>query len=204
MSDPARFRRALAAIDAANADDPNRIEVRGETRPKELAHAALVSEWIERLMPGAGEALRLAARAHHVRRWEIARTTFPADRAGYHRWRVALHAHHARVVGELLAAAGYTPDEIARVQDLVRKRGLGRDPEVQALEDALCLVFLETQLAELADRMDAAKLVDVTRKTLRKMSPDAVALADGLPLAPRERELLGRAIAEERAGAPIP
>jgi hypothetical protein len=204
VTDPARFRRAIAAIDAANADDPTRIRIRGALRAKELAHAELVSEWVAKLAPGASEALRLAARAHHVRRWEIARASFPADRAGYHRWRVALQAHHARIAGELLAGAGYTPEEIARVQDLVRKRGLGRDPEVQALEDALCLVFLETQLSELADRMEPDRIVPVLRKSLRKMSPEAIALAGGLPLAPRERELLGRAVAEERAGAPIP
>jgi hypothetical protein len=196
VTDPARFRRAVAAIDAANADDPTRIEVRGALRAKELAHAELVSEWIAKLAPGASEALRLAARAHHVRRWEIARASFPADRAGYHRWRVALQAHHAQIAGELLAEAGYTPEEIARVQELVRKRGLWRDPEVQALEDALCLVFPETQLRELADRMEPVKLVDVMRKTLRKMSPAAIALAGGLPLAPRERELLARAVSE--------
>jgi hypothetical protein len=199
-----RFERAIAAIDAANAADPNRIVVRGARRPKELAHAELVSAWVARLAPDASEALRLAARAHHVRRWEIPRTSQPADRAGYHRWRVALHAHHARIAGELLAAVGYAPDLIARVQDLVRKRGLGRDPEVQALEDALCLVFLETQFAELAGRMQASKLADVLRKTLRKMSPAAHALAASLPLAAPERALLERAVAEERGGAPIP
>ena len=36
-----RFDRAIATIDAANADDPNTIVVRGDARPKELAHAEL-------------------------------------------------------------------------------------------------------------------------------------------------------------------
>jgi hypothetical protein len=203
MTEPARFLRAIAAIDAANADDPHEIAVRGARRKKELAHAELASAWIERLAPDASEALRLAARAHHVRRWEIPRGDYPSDRAGYHRWRVALHAHHAAIAGRILREAGYADDAIARVQDLVRKRGLGRDPEVQALEDALCLVFLETQLAELAARMDDAKLLDVVRKTLRKMSPAAHAHAQALPLAPRERELLARAVAEERAASRV-
>jgi hypothetical protein len=198
-----RLERALAAIDAANAGDPNSIELRGARRPKELAHAELVSAWVARLAPGASEALRLAARAHHVRRWEIPRADYPADRAGYHRWRKALHEHHARIAGLLLAQAGYAPAEVARVQDLVRKRGLGRDAEVQALEDALCLVFLETQLAALAQRMDPAKLVGVIRKTLRKMSPAAQALAAELPLGSGERLLLSRAVREEGEGAPL-
>ena len=78
MSD--RLRQAFDAIDAANADDPNQIRVRGKLRPKELAHANLATEWVERLRPDAGDALRLAARGHHVRRWTIPRTEYPEGR----------------------------------------------------------------------------------------------------------------------------
>lgn len=187
-----RLARALAAIDAANAGDPHSLEVRGERRPKEQAHAELVSEWVLRLRPEASEALRLAARAHHVRRWEIARSDYPEGRAGYHRWRKALHAHHAGVLTRILTEAGYDAATIERAGVLVRKQGLGRDEEVQVLEDALCLVFLETQFRELAERLEEEKLLDVTRKTLRKMSPEAVARAAELPLDERSRALLAR------------
>ena len=192
----ARLDRALSAIDAANARDPNRLVVRGETRPKELAHAELASEWVARLEPDASEALRLAARAHHVRRWEIPRSQEPEGRAGYHRWRRSLQAHHAAVAREILTAEGYEAELIERVESLIRKQGLGRDPEVQVLEDALCLVFLETQFEALADRLDMEKTVDVTRKTLRKMSPRALELARALPLGEAAREILARASAD--------
>lgn len=196
MGDTERLRKTLAAIDAANADDPNRLVVRGESRPKELAHAELASEWVETLCPGASDALRLAARAHHLRRWEIPRSEYPEGRAGYHRWRVALQAHHAREAARILEADGWDPDTVARVQAIVRKKNLGRDPEVQVLEDALCLVFLETQFHDLTARLDEEKVVDVTRKTLRKMSPVAVERALGLPLDAADRALLERARAE--------
>jgi hypothetical protein len=183
--DEERFARAIAAIDAANADDPNTLVVRGQERPKELAHAELVSEWVRRLRPDAGEALLLAARAHHLRRWAVPRESYPEGRAGYLRWRRDLHERHARDVGALLSAEGYDELAVARVQKLVRKRDLGRDPDVQALEDALCLVFIETQFADLAARTDPEKMVDVTRKTLAKMSDEgrrhALELAAGLP-----------------------
>jgi Domain of unknown function (DUF4202) len=193
-----RLQRALAAIDAANADDPQRIRVRGAERPKELAHAELVSEWVLRLAPEASDALLLAARAHHVRRWEIPRADYPEGRAGYHRWRVALQEHHARTADAVLEREGWDEATRRRVGELVRKRGLGRDPEVQVLEDALCLVFLETQLRDVAARLPAAKLEDVARKTLRKMSPEARRRAAELPLDPRERALLARATAQPR------
>jgi hypothetical protein len=189
-----RLSRAIAAIDAANADDPNLVVVRGRERPKELAHAELVSEWVGRLAPAPSEALLLAARAHHVRRWAIPRDSYPQGRPGYLRWRRALHDLHADTVGRILAEAGYDTATIRRVQDLVRKRGLGRDAEVQVLEDALCLVFVETQLHDLAARLDADKMVDVARKTLVKMSPDAIALVAEIDLADEDRVILQRAL----------
>jgi len=187
-----RFDRAIAAIDAANADDPNTIVVRGETRPKEVAHAELVSAWVDVLRPDASDALRLAARAHHLRRWTVPRSSFPTGRAGYLRWRRDLHEQHAREVGEILVGVGYEDDTIARVQDLVRKRGLGKDPEVQTLEDALCLVFLETQFDDLAARLDPDTLDGVVDKTLKKMSPDAIARVADLDLTAEARVRLAR------------
>lgn len=195
--DDERFRRAVASIDTRNSDDPNQIEVRGKLRPKELAHAELATEWIEQLVAEPSEALRLAARAHHLRRWAIARSSYPAGRAGYHRWRRALQQLHAEEVGEILEAHGYETATIDRVGALVKKQGLsrGNDPEVQALEDALCLVFLETQLASTAAKLaDREKTIDVLRRTAAKMSPQAISLAEGLPLQSDERTLLESAL----------
>lgn len=193
MGDPERLRRALAAIDVANAEDPNRLDVRGALRPKELAHAELAGEWIEKLRPGASEALRLAARAHHLQRWRIPRAQYPDGRPGYLAWRRALQALHAELAAAILEEAGYDEAIRQRVCELIQKKGRAGDPEEQALEDALCLVFLETQLDDLAARLAASKLLEVLRKTLRKMSPEAVRVARGLPFTDAQHRLLERA-----------
>jgi hypothetical protein len=189
-----RLRRAIAAIDAANAGDPHTIVARGRRRAKEQAHAELVSEWIEKLAPGASEALRIAGRAHHLRRWEIPRADYPEGREGYLRWRRALHDFHAEATAAILGGCGYDAGLIRRVSDLLHKRGLARgDAEAQVLEDALCLVFLETQYREIAERLADDKLLDVTAKTLRKMSERAKALALELPLDARDVATIRRA-----------
>jgi hypothetical protein len=191
----AQLRRALAAIDVANAEDPVRIRVRGEERPKEQAHAEMMSEWVTRLDPNASEALLLAARAHHVRRWEIPRSSYPDGRKSYLEWRRALHGHHAAVAAEILEGEGYGAETIERVGAILHKRGLGRDPEIQVFEDALCLIFLETQLADFSSRY-ADKLEGVARKTLKKMSDQGIAQALALPLPEGARDLLTRVQAE--------
>jgi hypothetical protein len=187
---------AFAAIDAANAGDPHTIVVRGERRPKEQAHAELAVAWVRRLDPSASDALLLAARAHHVRRWEVPRSSQPEGRAGYLKWKRGLQQHHADVAGRVLAEAGVDADTIERVQSLVKKERLKTDPEVQALEDALCLVFIETQFGELTDQLGDDHMVEVVVKTLRKMTPAGRQAALGLPLADDAVRIVGRALAQ--------
>jgi ketosteroid isomerase-like protein len=200
MATSARLRAALAAIDEANGADPTVVTVRDRTGPKEIIHADLVTEWVCGLKPGAGDALLLAARGHHFRRWTVPRASYPAGRAGYLRWRKDLHAQHAQELGVVLADAGYDAAATAQVQALVRKDGLTRaaeDDDVQVLEDALCLVFLETQLVETAAKLDPAKLPGVITKTAAKMSAAGRALIASVPLGPGALRLLDEAFARD-------
>ena len=196
-----RFERAIAAIDAANEGDPHRIEVGGEALPKERTHARMLSEWVRRLDPAASEALLLAARAHHVRRWTIPRGSFPPGRGGYLRWRAHLRGFHADEAERLLRGVGYDDATIQRVRQIVLKQGLTRDPatgdpDVRTFEDGLGLVFLETQFDELAARIgDDEKMARIIARTLRKMSARGREAALGLDYGERERAILERASA---------
>src|SRR5689334_6093651 len=133
MSDTARFDAAVRLIDAANAEDPH---------GRGLLYSQRMSEWLERNEPGASEALRLAARAQHLRRWTIPRSDFPMDRIGYLKWRTTLYRFHADEAAAILRDVGYDEQTIARVGSLIRKERLKQDAEAQALEDVICLVFL--------------------------------------------------------------
>lgn len=192
-----RLEKAIELIDARNADDPNTLVIRGERRPKEQAHAEMVFERVKRLRPDAGEALLLAARAHHVRRWTIPRSSYAEGRVPYLQWRNALKEVHAAELRAAMTVAGYDAATIDRAEFIVRKRDLTRDGEIRVLEDAICLVFLETQFHDVAARLDRAKMIDVLRKTIRKMSPAGISAALALDLAPEDRALLG-----EAAGGP--
>jgi hypothetical protein len=163
MDHTTRLARAIAAIDAANADDPNTLTFRGEVHPKELLHAELLTEWIRKLRPDAGDALLLAARAHHLRRWERPRADYPAGRSGYLRWRRDANRWHAEIAAPLLREAGYDAATIEHASELIARRPPLTDPDRQALEDGVCLVFLERQLDEFAGRTEHEKVVDILR-----------------------------------------
>jgi len=186
-----RYDAAVAAIDAANAEDPNTVDVRGREQPLALAHGQLAAGWIEQLVDQPDEGLLLAARAHHLRRWQVSRDSYPPGRPGYLRWRRDQKARHAADVAEILEVSGYPPAEIERVQGLVRREQVDG---AQAVEDAACLVFIETQLASLAARMDHQLMIEVIRKTARKMSAPGLDLVASIPLGESEQALLGEAL----------
>lgn len=139
----ARLDTVFRLIDAANARDPNLETWQGAAQPKELLYGQRMSGWLERLQPDVGELPRIAARGQHIRRWEIPRDSYPMTREGYLKWRTFLYGFHGEKVGELMAEAGYEPAAVERVGAILSKRGMKADPEVQWVEDAACLVFLE-------------------------------------------------------------
>jgi len=197
--DEARFEEALRRIDAANARDLNREVWEGVEHPKELLYGRRMTEWLERLEPDASEALRLAVRAQHIRRWELPRDLYPRDRAGYHRWRTELYGRHADHADEILRGLSYDDHMIQRVRDLLMKKRLKSDPEAQTLEDVACLVFLEFYFAEFAPQYDEAKVVTILRRTWKKMSERGHAAALRLEMPAEARRLVEKALAGDEA-----
>jgi hypothetical protein len=85
---------------------------------------------------------------------------------------------------------GDEPPTIERVRRIVAKRDLGKDRDAQVLEDVLCLVFIETQLHDLRLRLAGPKMLEVVRKTLGKMSAEAMELALTIELPDDDRALI--------------
>jgi Domain of unknown function (DUF4202) len=115
-------------------------------------------------------------------------------RAGYLKWRADLKIFHAKKAGEILREAGYDEAVVRRVQELNLKKNFPRDPEARVLEDALCLVFLEFQFADLAAKTDDDKIINALQKSWQKMTDAARAEALKLNYGPREKALLDYAL----------
>jgi hypothetical protein len=182
-----RFEDAIARFAAAHDEDPKGLARRYHER---------LAAWVARLDPAPSEALQLAARCQHLRRWTQPRSAYPMTTEGYKRWRAALARFHAEEAGRILREVGYDDETVEAVGGLLVKKGLRRDPQVQLLEDAICLTFLELELEELAGRTAEDKVVEILQKTWAKMSPAghaaALALAPSLPEG--SQRLLARAL----------
>ena len=190
------FHQAIQAFEQANAQDPNRVRVERQEYPRELWYARELNRWVLRLQANASESLQLAARSQHLERWKIPRSDFPTGRLGYLNWRKKLAQFHASRAEEILGAVGYPAEMIQRVRELNLKQDIRHDPETQVLEDALCLVFLESQLSEFSEKTEDAKLVEIIRRTWKKMSSKGREMALQLNLDAATRTLIKQAISE--------
>ncbi len=181
-----RLTAAYDLIDAANARDP---AGQAETYGRRM------TETLERFAPDAPEPLRIAARAQHIERWTIPRSSYAEGRIPYLTWRKELQKLHARRACEIMAQCGYSEDEIARAGSLLRKERLKQDPDAQTLEDVICLVFLQHEAEPFIAKHEDDKVRDILAKTAKKMSEKGLAAAGGVPMGDRLKRLLGEALA---------
>jgi hypothetical protein len=205
--DPDRQRRAIARFDAANAEDPRREKVDGVERPKELLYAGRLTAMLNRYLPDASEALRLAVRCQHLQRWKIPRAEYPMTRIGYNDWRTRLRDFHAELAAGMLREVGYDEAMIGSVRSLLRKEGLKSNADAQALEDVVALVFVESYLADFVaghDGYDAAKFLDILTRTARKMSARGRRAALTMIALPQELAPLVQTAMGANAGQPDP
>lgn len=190
-----RLNNTLAAFDLANKEDPHQEIVDGKPVPKEWIYAQRMTHHLHQFCPSPSEVLQLAARSQHICRWKIPRSDYSMDKQGYKKWRMDLATLHGDIAGGIMAEQGYDEATIARVKDLLLKRSLKRDEEVQLLEDVVCLVFIEFYLEDFASKHDEEKLIDIIRKTWNKMSSRGHEAALKLPLSDNMLALVGKALA---------
>ncbi len=191
-----RLDQAFRRFDEANAQDPRSEMVKGHALPSELVYGQRMSARLAVFAPDAPETVKLAARAQHIRRWEVPRDTYPEGRAGYLKWRTDLYKRHGDIAGAILEEVGYDDGTIERVRTLLRKRGLKTDPDVQLLEDVICLVFLEYYFHDFAKQHPEEKLISIVQKTWKKMTIKGHEAAMKLDYAPEDLTLIQKALQE--------
>jgi hypothetical protein len=191
-----RLVKTIEFIDEVNSEDPNKETFNGTEYPKELLYSMRMSEWLDKLEPGASNELRIATRAQHIQRWKIPRDRYPINRDGYREWRKVLMDLHADKVAEIMAQQGYGESSISRVKSLIKKEKFKTDYESQLLEDVVCLVFLDNYFSEFSKehKNDKNKINRIITKTWNKMSEKGRALAIDLDIPDDARTLIVNAL----------
>lgn len=170
------------------------IVVDGKEIPYELHYAQKMSNYLSLRCPDASEALRLAIRSQHFRRWEVPRDSYPMTRIGYHSWRTFLKKRQADQAWQICKDCGYSEEEAERVASLIRKEDMKTDEESQILEDVACLVFLDDQFEDFEKGHNEEKIISILRKTWIKMSDKGHELALKIPMSERSQDLMRKAL----------
>lgn len=186
MTALSRLDACFAAIDAANSADPN-VE---DGQPADLLYGQRMSAEQALLYPQASEPLRIACRGQHIERWLLPRASFPEGRDGYLEWRREQGRRHAARVTGIMRDAGYDDAAVEHAGQMLRKEGIKRDADVQALEDIACFTFMRWYMAPFSHKQEPEAMERIVNRTARKMSAMA-----------RERALSEFAIPEPFAAA---
>jgi hypothetical protein len=194
MTNTSFVNATFSAIDAVNQQDPNTEPTAEGIIAKEHLYAQRMTKKLNEFIQNPSEHLQIACRAQHIKRWSIARKDYPMDRTGYKKWRVDLGAFHANLTAELMAGVGYDEDDQERVKNILQKRHLKRDSEVQSMEDVACLVFMQYHLANFAQKHEEPKLIGIIQKTWNKMSEQGQQAALSLPLSDKMLALVQKAL----------
>lgn len=170
IDDRDRFEATIKAIDQANSEDPHVVLVGEKEISKELLYSQRMTETLFQYDGEPQEALQLAARGQHIRRWTIPRDEYPMDRKGYLQWRTKLKLMHAGLMEEIMATNGYDTEIIKQVKLLINKNKLKTDLASQQLEDVVCLVFLKHYFTDFLQKHDDDKVISILQKTWQKMT----------------------------------
>lgn len=189
-----RLAKVLSLIDECNQKDPNQELDKGISYPKEWLYGQRMSRCLLHFEPRASEPLQIAARAQHIERWKIPRADYPMDRIGYLKWRTFLYQFHADRVKTIMQSGGYEKDSIEQAESLLLKKNLKSNPEMQILEDVICLVFLENYFLNFSKEHDEEKIISILRKTWAKMSQKGQQQALRLTMPKNAAELVQKAL----------
>jgi hypothetical protein len=182
-----RYQTAHGALMHLHNQDPARLIHNGEFIGEETLYALRMVEQLNIYFPIASPQLEVAAMAHHLKRWEIKRASYPMDKQGYFQWRRHVAKHQLSLTVEVLENAGFDELERDGILSILKKENIKTNALAQVLEDVACMVFVQFYLEPFAAPHNSEKVVDIVRKTMLKMSKTAIEQTAQLPLSDNVR-----------------
>jgi hypothetical protein len=176
------YNKATIAINVLHEQDVKHELVNGIEQPAEFSYSQRMLETLKDFTNDADLNLQLAVQCQHLQRWKIARSLFPMDKPGYFQWRKAVMASQLAITTETLQSLAVDIEDITDITDILSKKGKEADVRAQIIEDVACIVFVQWYLEDFAAQHDFDKVVDIVRKTIKKMSSEGLRAVQTKPL----------------------
>jgi len=185
-----QYNKIREALMKLHNEDPKQTDNQAE----ESLYATRMVEQLKKYYPQANQLLEISALAHHLKRWEIARSIYPMDKQGYFQWRRHVAKHQLAILTEVLDKEGIANEEQETIISVLKKENIKKLEESQVIEDVACMVFVQHYLEPFAAPHDKQKVVDIVRKTMLKMSQHAINETAQLPLSENVKRYVIQAV----------
>ncbi len=185
-----QYRTATEKIDAAHSSDEMMELEDGNLFPVELLYSKRMLSVLELVSPDSSFEIKIAAQCQHLKRWSVSRSLYPYDRRGYHQWRQVVMDFQLQETKKILLAANIGESDIHHILFILKEHGNKLNPESQVIMDTACLVFVKWYMEPFAGKHQNEKVIDILRKTMRKMSSKGVNLISKLELPVSAKNIL--------------
>jgi hypothetical protein len=184
------YKKASKEIDEVHSEDLVADMENGESVPAELLYSKRMLKMLDTVEAGSSNELKLAAQCQHLKRWGVPRNDYTYNRTGYLQWRRAVMEFQLQETKAILLKVGLDNADILNITDILRNQGNKSHSNAQIMEDTACLVFLKWYLEPFLSKHESGKVIDILRKTMRKMSDKGISLVSTLNLPSTVSEIL--------------
>lgn len=120
--------------------------IKGSSVPEDPTHSINTLEWLLKLMPDAGESLKIAALGHDIERAIEKRKVRRQDYKDYDAFKDVHALNSANILAEIMQAYDIDKKMIDKVFSLVRHHETGGTDQIDILKDADSISYFEVNL----------------------------------------------------------
>lgn len=189
-----QYHKAIIAIEQIHSKDITQEQHNGSLIPAEFLYGKRMLKTLELVSPESSYAMKLAVQCQHLQRWGVPRSSYTYDRRGYHEWRREVMKYQLEQTINLLSSISIDEIDIKWIAQVINAQENKADSNGLIIMDTACLVFLKWYMEPFAKKHESEKVLDILKKTFRKMSTDAQNLISKLDLPESSLQVLNQAI----------
>jgi hypothetical protein len=188
-----QYKKVTEEIEKAHSADESKEAEEGAWYPSELLYSRRMLTMLELVSPNSPNTMKLAVQCQHIKRWGIPRSDYPYDRRGYHQWRRVVMEYQLQQAQFILSSVNIDEADMLWIIDTLKNQGDKSNSESQIIVETACLVFLKWYMEPFAAKHESEKVIDIVKKTMRKMSETGLKLIPKLDLPMSVRQVLQQA-----------